>query len=237
MADQAAYRARSGRLGRVASATCTRRSARRTPTASGWSTCSGASPRAGSARTIPDDRVERAYTAKTYGELAALAADLPSQVPPQLTRPTGRRRPTHWRSRRWSTASPSSSPAGSRRPHGGAAAQGPSAGPHDAGNRAAVATAAPHPWLDRGRPVRAARRGGRCSRRRPRRAQRARGPPERPWRPATTSLLPAIPPPAAAAPVPPVHRSHRARRPLATGDASPSPRDTGCLPVTSAASR
>jgi uncharacterized membrane protein len=28
------------------------------------------------------ERMERAYTAKTYGELAALAADLPSQVPP-----------------------------------------------------------------------------------------------------------------------------------------------------------
>jgi uncharacterized membrane protein len=28
------------------------------------------------------ERMERAYTAKTYGELSALAADLPSQVPP-----------------------------------------------------------------------------------------------------------------------------------------------------------
>ena len=32
-----------------------------------------------------NDRMERAYTAKTYGELAALAADLPSQVPPAYT--------------------------------------------------------------------------------------------------------------------------------------------------------
>ncbi len=30
-------------------------------------------------------RMERAYTAKTYGELAALAADLPSQLPPAFT--------------------------------------------------------------------------------------------------------------------------------------------------------
>ena len=29
-----------------------------------------------------NERMERAYTAKTYGELAVLAADLPSQVPP-----------------------------------------------------------------------------------------------------------------------------------------------------------
>jgi Domain of unknown function (DUF1707)/Domain of unknown function (DUF4190) len=31
------------------------------------------------------DRMERAYTAKTYGELMALTADLPSQVPPAYT--------------------------------------------------------------------------------------------------------------------------------------------------------
>lgn len=32
-----------------------------------------------------NDRMERAYTAKTYGELAALATDLPSQVPHAYT--------------------------------------------------------------------------------------------------------------------------------------------------------
>ena len=38
-----------------------------------------------------NDRMDRAYTAKTYGELAMLAADLPSQVPPRFTayRPAG----------------------------------------------------------------------------------------------------------------------------------------------------
>ena len=59
------------------------------------------------------ERMERAYTAKTYGELALLSTDLPAQMPP--TRPTGRRGPTHWRSRRWYSASPSSLPPGSRR--------------------------------------------------------------------------------------------------------------------------
>ena len=32
-----------------------------------------------------NDRMERAYTAKTYGELRALVGDLPAQVPPQFT--------------------------------------------------------------------------------------------------------------------------------------------------------
>ncbi len=38
-----------------------------------------------------NDRMERAYTAKTYGELRALVGDLPAQVPPHFTayRPPG----------------------------------------------------------------------------------------------------------------------------------------------------
>ena len=32
-----------------------------------------------------NDRMERAYTAKTYGELRALVGDLPAQVPPHFT--------------------------------------------------------------------------------------------------------------------------------------------------------
>ena len=63
-----------------------------------------------------NDRMGRAYSARTYGELMALTADLPAGVlpAPGPSRPTRLRPParTRWPSRPWCWAWPSSSPSG-----------------------------------------------------------------------------------------------------------------------------
>ena len=62
-----------------------------------------------------DDRMGRAYAARTYGELAALTSDLPAGVLPAwpvaaYQAPAQPR--TRWPSRPWCWAWPSSSPSG-----------------------------------------------------------------------------------------------------------------------------